>query len=185
MLGAGDCTDEVAEKILSAAVNAQLNASIRWKSKSVRKDGRPAQVEGNVPVRSDLADRFDLLFRIKVDLAWEYTLILRHLPSGVNVRRLDVRGTHRDRAGEDYICRTHKHRWSEARNNKDVYEPTDIRHDPAVPSDASLEVLDEEYRRVLTDFMGECNISLGAGYNWTSPPAPPQTLPLEGLEEYP
>ncbi|GAB2936076.1 hypothetical protein [Streptomyces rhizosphaericola] len=185
MLGAGDCTDEVAEKILSAAVNAQLNASIQWKSKGVRKDGRPAQLEGNVPVRSDLADRFDLIFRIKVDLAWEYTLILRHLPSGVNIRRLDVRGTHRDRAGEDYICRTHKHRWSEARDNKDVYEPTDIRHDPAVPSPASLEVLDEEYRRVLTDFMGECNISLGAGYNWTSPPAPPQTLPLEGLEEYP
>ncbi|MFJ9343457.1 hypothetical protein ACIRP0_29820 [Streptomyces sp. NPDC101733] len=185
MLGAGDCSDEVAEKILSATVNAQLNAAISWKSKSVRKDGRPAQLEGNIPVRSDLSDRFDLIFRIKVDLAWEYTLILRHLPSGVNIRRLDVRGTHRDRIGEDYVCRTHKHRWSEARANKDVYAPTDIRHEVAVPEDTSLEAMDQEYRRVLLDFMGECNITIGSGYNWVIPPAPPQTLPLEGLEEYP
>ncbi|MFF8317796.1 hypothetical protein ACF06V_11575 [Streptomyces bobili] len=185
MMGAGDCTDDVAEKILSATVNALLNAPIRWKSKSVRKDGRASQLEGNVPVRSDLAERFDLIFRIKVDLAWEYTLILRHLPSGTNIRRLDVRGTHRDRVGEDYLCRTHKHRWSEARGNKDVYAPTDIRHDPAVPVDASLAVLDTEYRRVLLDFMGECNIAIGTGYTWSSPPAPPDALPLEELEEYP
>lgn len=92
MMGAGDCTDDVAEKILSATVNALLNVPIRWKSKSVRKDGRASQLEGNVPVRSDLSERFDLIFRIKVDLAWEYTLILRHLPSGTNIRRLDVRG---------------------------------------------------------------------------------------------
>ncbi|WP_327183580.1 hypothetical protein [Streptomyces sp. NBC_01334] len=185
MMGAGDCTDDVAEKILSATVNALLNVPIRWKSKSVRKDGRASQLEGNVPVRSDLSERFDLIFRIKVDLAWEYTLILRHLPSGTNIRRLDVRGTHRDRLGEDYLCRTHKHRWSEARGNKDVYAPTDIRHDPAVPADASLAVLDAEYRRVLLDFMGECNIAIGTGYSWSSPPAPPDVLPLEELEEYP
>ncbi|MEU1161848.1 hypothetical protein ABZ372_14315 [Streptomyces sp. NPDC005921] len=185
MTGAGDCTDDVAEKILSATVNALLNAPIRWRSKSVRKDGRASQLEGNVPVRSDLSERFDLIFRIKVDLAWEYTLILRHLPSGTNIRRLDVRGTHRDRMGEDYLCHTHKHRWSEARGNKDVYAPTDIRHDPAVPADASLAVLDAEYRRVLLDFMGECNIAIGTGYTWSSPPAPPDALPLEELEEYP
>ncbi|MCK8680212.1 hypothetical protein [Streptomyces lichenis] len=185
MTGPGGCTDDVAEKILSSAVNAQLNAALVWKPKSVRRGGRPSQFEGVAPIRSDLSDRFDLIFRVKVDLAWEYTLILRHISSGANIRRLDVRGTHRDRAGEDYICRTHKHRWSEARADKDVYAPTDIRHDPDVPQDVSLTAMEVEYRQVVLDFMSECNIEVGTGYAWSSPPVLPETLPVEGWEEYP
>lgn len=84
-----------------------------------------------------------LLSRRQIPFPAEYTR-----SDGTCLKRLDVRGTHRDRAtGEDYINRTHKHRWSRARGDKDVYAPDDIRHNPDPILGATLASMDEEYDR--------------------------------------
>ena len=181
-------TDALAEKILSGTVNGALNAPLIWKKKNApRRQDAPIHVEGCAPLRSDLSCRLDIRMRIGLDLPWEYTLILLNLPGGECLRRLDIRGTHLDRkAGEQYINRTHKHRWSRQGGDADVYAPDDIRHSPEPIIGATLANMDEEYDRVVRDFIAECKMSVGGGYVWVPPPDLSLTQPtFEGLEDYP
>ncbi|MFD6111151.1 hypothetical protein ACFWG0_13700 [Streptomyces yangpuensis] len=83
------------------------------------------------------------------------------------------------------IHRTHKHKWSEQRGNRDVYAPDDIRHTPDPIADATLTSMDEEYDRVVRDFVQECRMDISAGYVWVPPTPPLQAPTLEGFEEYP
>ncbi|MFD6912110.1 hypothetical protein ACFWB2_07275 [Streptomyces virginiae] len=179
--------DALADKILGGKVGGALHLPFRWKQKNApRRAYSPIHVEANTPVRTDLSCRLDLRFRIGLDKPWEYSLILLHPGSRTVLRRLDVRGTHLDReTGEHFINRTHKHRWSEQRGNRDVYAPDDIRHAPDPIANATLTSMDEEYDRVVRDFVLECKMDISAGYVWI-PPTPPIPAPmLEGFEEYP
>ncbi|MFJ3174751.1 hypothetical protein ACIPJK_28705 [Streptomyces roseus] len=179
--------DALADKILGGKVGGALHLPFRWKQKNApRRLSAPIHVEASTPVRTDLSCRLDLRFRIGLDKPWEYSLMLLHPGSGTILRRLDVRGTHLDReSGEHFINRTHKHKWSERRSNKDVYAPDDIRHSPDPIAEATLTSMDEEYERVVRDFVQECKMDIAAGYVWV-PPMPPVPAPtLEGFEEYP
>lgn len=183
-----EMTDALAEKILSGTVGGALNAPLTWKQKNApRKRSAPIHVEGCAPVKTDLSCRLEIRMRIGLDLPWDYTLILLHPPGGECIRRLDIRGTHLDRAGgEQYINRTHKHKWSRNRGNAEVYPPSDIRHSPDPIIGATLRSMDEEYDRVVRDFVSECKMSIGGGYVWVPPPAPSLSQPtFEGLEDYP
>ncbi|MFE9221880.1 hypothetical protein ACFYN3_36880 [Streptomyces lavendulae] len=179
--------DALAEKVLGGKVGGAICAPFQWKQKNApRRLGAPIHVEARAPIRTDLSCRLELRFRIGLDKPWEYSVMLIHPGSGSILRRLDVRGTHIDReTGEEYINRTHKHKWSEQRGNKDVYAPDDIRHSPDPILGATLTMMDEEYDRVVRDFVHECRMSIGGGYVWV-PPTPPLPVPtLEGFEEYP
>lgn len=182
-----EMTDALAEKILSGTVGGALNAPLVWKQKNApRKRNAPIHIEAAAPIRTDLSCRLELRVRIGLDLPWDYSLLLLHLNDGVCVRRLDIRGTHVDRdSGDEYINRTHKHRWSKARGYKDVYCPDDIRHDPEPIIEATVAGMDEEYDRVVRDFIAECKMTVGGGYVWVPPTLPVTQLALEGWEDYP
>lgn len=181
-------TDGLAEKILSGTVAGALNTPLAWKQKNApRKKNAPIHVEAHAPVRTDLSCRLELRMRIGLDKPWDYTLLLLHVTARVILRRLDVRGTHVDRgAGETFINRTHKHKWSKASGNSEVYAPDDIRHTPDPIVGATLASMDEEYDRVVRDFITECKMVVGGGYVWVPPPEVASSQPtFEGLEDYP
>jgi hypothetical protein len=83
----------------------------------------------------------------------------------VHLRRLDVNGSHRNRAGarETWVGRTHKHRWCEARGDADAYTPGDI---PCIPLTG---ITGDHYREVFEAFCGECGVALAEGYRWLAP----------------
>lgn len=181
-------TDALAEKILSGTTGGALNAPLKWKQKNVpRKLSAAIHIEGSAPLRIDLPCRLDLRVRIGLDLPWDYSLMILHPLDGAILRRLDIRGTHRDRkGGEDYLNRTHKHRWSQRRKNEDVYAPNDIRHSPEPIFNATLATMDEEYDRVVRDFIAEAKMAVGSGYVWEPPTLLRPIQPLiDGLEDYP
>lgn len=91
------------------------------------------------------------------------------------IRRLDLRGTHRNPDGQWWRCETHKHRWSAADNNDWAYTPDDIPHD--VPGSV---VGVDSYREIFEAFAAECDVSLGTGYEWADPalPEPPVQIGL-------
>lgn len=182
-----ELNDELAAAILSGQVGAVLNRGLAWSPLNLRRNGVPTKIEGKGRIDcASLRDPFDFVVRLKPDKPWEHTCILRHVPSGRNVRRLDLRGTHRDRSsGEEWINRTHKHRWSEADGDKSVYTPDDICHKPSVPYVTSMNDLADEYRQVFEDFTKECLINLGPTYIWTHPPYPEVQDTIPSLERYP
>lgn len=183
-----EMTDALAEKILSGTVGGALNTPFVWKPKNApKKKHAPIHIEATAPIRTDLSCRLELRMRIGLDLPWDYSLMLLHPPDGVIIRRLDVRGTHRCRTGEgeEFIFRTHKHKWSVEKKNKEVYAPNDIRHDPEPIVDATLASMDEEYDRVVRDFIVECRMTVGGGYVWVRPQQPLEQPALDGMEDYP
>ncbi|AYL36582.1 hypothetical protein [Streptomyces fungicidicus] len=182
-----EMTDALAEKIFSGTVGGVLNTPLTWKQKNMPKRAhKPVHVEAWAPLKTDLSCRLELRMRIGLDVLWEYTLMVLHPSDRTCLKRLDIRGTHLDReTGEGYLNRTHKHKWSKARGNKDVYAPNDIRHNPDPILGATLESMDEEYDRVVRDFIAECKMTIGGAYAWV-PPAVPLTQPtFDGLEDYP
>ncbi len=94
---------------------------------------------------------------------WRYTYQLRS--GGVQIRRLDVRGSHRNHVGEPGVWRdeTHKHRWTDLYGDAIAYSPDDI---PAKPGTT---VGADEYRAVFEAFAAECRITLTGGYRWVEP----------------
>lgn len=95
-------------------------------------------------------------------LVWGRKVALEHPES---IRRLDLRGRHRNPDGELWHDRTHKHRWSAADNNSWAYTPDDIPHE--IPGSV---VGVDNYREVFEAFAAECGVSLGDGYEWSDPP---------------
>jgi hypothetical protein len=180
-------TDALAEKILSGTVGGALNTPLVWKQKNVpRKTSAAVHVEASAPIKIDLSCRLELRVRIGLDLPWDYSLLLLHPTGKACLRRLDIRGTHRDRsAGEDYLNRTHKHKWSVATGNGEVYAPDDIRHAPDPIANATLASMDEEYDRVVRDFIAECKMTIGGNYAWVPPTLPATQATFDGLEDYP
>lgn len=181
-----EMTDALAEKILSGTVGGALNAPFVWKQKNAPRKNAPIHVEAAAPIRSDLSCRLDLRMRIGLDKPWEYSLLLLSPADRVCLRRLDIRGNHLVReTGEAYINRTHKHKWSKVRQNRDVYAPDDIRHDPDPILNATLGTMDEEYDRVVRDFVAECRMTVGGGYVWVPPQLPETQEAFDGMEDYP
>lgn len=81
-----------------------------------------------------------------------------------SIRRLDMRGRHRNPDGELWVATTHKHRWSSVDNNDWAYTPDEIPHE--MPGSA---VRADDYREVFEAFAAECNIALADGYEWSDP----------------
>ncbi|MFR9726693.1 hypothetical protein ACL02R_25525 [Streptomyces sp. MS19] len=104
----------------------------------------------------------------------------------VCLRRLDIRGTHAPRHSvEQFIYRTHKHKWSQAWGDKEVYAPDDIRHDPKPVMNATLAGMDEKYDRVVRVFVAECRMIVGGGDVWVPPQLPATQEAFDGMEDYP
>ncbi|MEU8711645.1 hypothetical protein [Streptomyces sp. NPDC048663] len=182
-----EMTDALAEKIFSGTVGGVLNTPLAWKQKNApRSAHKPVHIEAWAPLKTDLSCRLELRMRIGLDVLWEYSLLVLHPADKTCLKRLDVRGTHLDRStGEDYLNRTHKHKWSRARGNRDVYAPDDIRHTPEPIFGATLESMDEEYDRVVRDFITECKMTVGGSYAWVPPTIPVTQPTFDGLEDYP
>ena len=92
-----------------------------------------------------------------------------------SIRRLDMRGRHRNPDGELWLATSHKHRWSSVDNNDWAYTPDDIPHE--MPGSV---VSVDNYREVFEAFAAECNIGLADGYEWSDPPMdfPPEPAGL-------
>lgn len=179
-------TDEDAAAILSGTIDARITRGLVWNPVNLRRNGSPTKIEGKVLVHADVDVAYELLLRLHPDRPWEYSVILLHKASGTNVRRLDIRGTHRDRrGGEEWVNRTHKHTWSRAAGNSNLYTPDDIRHDTAIPAARTMKDLAGEYQQVFEDFTAECRIALDAGYIWAHPPYPEPDQPIPTMERYP
>ena len=93
-----------------------------------------------------------------------------------NLRRLDLRASHRNPDGERWSRKTHKHRWSEEFSNRFAYTPTDIPHDVNAGIDST-----DNYREVFEAFATECKIELGQDYRWSDPPLDCQGSNQQGL----
>ena len=87
---------------------------------------------------------------------WKLTAYL--MIYGQHVRRLDVNGSHRNRTDdrEEWVERTHKHRFSEVHQDTVAYTPDDI---PPVPT---ADVVGEHYRGAFEAFCEEQAITLTA-----------------------
>ncbi|MEN9646648.1 MAG: hypothetical protein RL238_3317 [Actinomycetota bacterium] len=107
---------------------------------------------------------------INKQLPGKYTMQLRQR-SGVNIRRLDVRGSHSNRPetgnSERWQSRTHKHRYRDMFEDAFAYTPTDIPDTTSSPFHPEP----DEHGRVFEAFCGECGID-HAG-QWTDPPGEP------------
>lgn len=182
-----DLTDALTASILSGSVGAQLNQGLRWAPKNIRGNGVPSKIEGRARIGGhNLGHPFDFLVRLNPDKPWSHTCILMHVTSCRHVKRLDLRGSHRDRETDElWLNKTHKHKWTAERGDRFVYTPDDIRHDLSVPNINSMKDLSHEYKQVFEDFTIECNISLGDGYSWVDPPYPEVQETFPGLERYP
>jgi len=97
---------------------------------------------------------------------WKLTAYL--MIYGQHVRRLDVNGSHRNRTDdrEEWVERTHKHRFSEVHQDTVAYTPDDI---PPVPT---ADVVGEHYRRAFEAFCEEQAITLTGEYRWVDPVLP-------------
>lgn len=104
---------------------------------------------------------------ISTILPGKYTFQLRQL-GGPNLRRLDVRGSHRNRPStgdaEKWNGRTHKHRFRDLHGDRFAYTPDDI-PDTSAPT---ISPNPGEYREVFMAFCAECGID-EAGM-WSDPP---------------
>jgi hypothetical protein len=105
--------------------------------------------------------------RISTKLPGKYTFQLRQI-GGPNLRRLDVRGSHRNRPStgsrEKWTGRTHKHRYRDRHGDGFAYTPDDI---PATSAPA-MSPNPGEHKIVFVAFCGECGID-EAGM-WSDPP---------------
>ncbi len=169
LASARSLTDHEAVELLGDDVTGTLSAPVEWNVRSAT-DGTPIGVWFEVPVFTSKGVTLSLFGRIALArpdkshwmLFWGDPANGQHR---ANLRRLDLRDTHRNPDGEFWDGRTHKHLWSEAVDNQVAYTPTDIPHDQSTKFDGS-----DDYRAVFEAFVTECKIGLGPDYKWSDPP---------------
>lgn len=125
------------------AIPKFIDATVDWTYKH-------RDVRASLPVGNRQGQRINLQLRIAYPLPERLHVILawRQTP----IRRLDVRDNHvnPDRE-EEWVERTHKHRWTDLHGDGQAYTPEDI-----PPTDGP--VTPGEYRRIVEAFCRECNI---------------------------
>lgn len=158
-------TDSVVAGVLDPSAGLELRVPVTWKTLDTT-------VRARMALHNVRALPLSLNAQILIYKPWKFTVFL--MLHGVHLRRLDVNGSHRNRTGdcEQWTERTHKHLWSEAREDAEAYTPSDI---PSVPLTA---VTGGHYRRVFEAFCSECGIDLTAGYCWSDPVASPRDSSL-------
>ena len=161
MQGEGGPLSEVEVDHIDGQTHLKVAEPVAW----VREGHHVKAVVSVVGVGVNTNLVMDLL--IKTKMPGQYTYQLRQKP-GVNLRRLDVRGSHTNRAEtgneEVWRFRTHKHRFRDRFEDTFAYTPDDI------PDTASSPLCPEpdEHGRVFDAFCAECGID-PAG-QWTDPP---------------
>jgi len=151
-------TDRMVAGVLDPSAGLELRVPVTWKLFDTT-------VRARMALHNVHALPLSLNAQVLIYKPWKFTVFL--MLHGIHLRRLDVNGSHRNRTSdrEQWIKRTHKHRWSEAHADAEAYTPCDI---PSLPLTA---VTGEHYRRVFEAFCSECGIDLVAGYCWSEPMA--------------
>jgi hypothetical protein len=146
--------------LLSSASKLTLRVSPKW-------DDRGATVETRISVDNQRGETIWLDMHISTRVPWKYSVQLRW--GNEPVRRLDVRGTHRNPLrSQHWRNETHKHRWTDAHKMNVAHSPTDL------PDTTAKTVTPEEYRLVFEAFCKECGIVLAPSYRWVEPVFGPQ-----------
>jgi hypothetical protein len=121
------------------------------------------QFGGFVDARRETAVR--LIMTVSLLRPEKYTLLL--LRGEQVLRRLDVRGSHRNppaTSGQEWKVQTHKHAWSDGYADKVAYTPPDVR---------TMTFARDEYEVIFRAFCRECGVDFQG--RWTDPPKPAQT----------
>jgi len=152
--------NDVNETTIDILLRADLviRAPIAWR----QRDATDRRVRLHLPVANSLGEPLRLHAHIPIRIRWQYSMALvwRKVP----IRRLDVRGSHVnqcDGSGERWRRETHKHRWRDAYRDAWAYTPDDI------PDTSTIDVDQDEYRRVFEAFCGECKIRIETP--WVAP----------------
>jgi hypothetical protein len=151
---------EVTEGAVDMVLKADLviRGPMRWETR----DPANRRVRCELPVASSLGESLTFHLHIAVRMPWQYTfcLVWRSEP----IRRLDVRGSHRntcDGSGETWTNETHKHVWRNAYRDAWAYTPSGL------PKTPGLKTAEDEYRRVFEAFCEECNVRVDT--DWVDP----------------
>jgi hypothetical protein len=163
-------TDELVAAILDPSPGLALQVPVRWKD-------RLATVRAQMSVHNARALPLFVGMQVTKDKPWKPTVYLMY--ENEQLRRLDVNGTHTNRTpdGEQWMSRTHKHRWSEEHRDAVAYTPADI---PSVPwSDVTGHYLCD----VFEAFLRECHIEMRGAYSWSDPTLASTTTGRLGVAE--
>ncbi len=163
-----DLTDGEADLLLgSPLAELVISGLIVWTNAAAH---RPrGETRMSVAVENRFAERLALSARISSVTPWRshWVVVWGKKEYGERpavLRRLDLRDSHHNPDGQEWINKTHKHRWSRAEANLWAYTPADIPHDPSPFPDGR-----DDYRAVCEAFASECGITLGPGYVWSEP----------------
>jgi hypothetical protein len=159
-------TEGEAAYLLSPASRLTARVSPNWGDRGVT-------VETKISVENKRGETIWRDMHISTIVPWKYTVQLRW--GNEPVRRLDVRGTHRNPGrGRSQYWRneTHKHRWTDAHRMNLAYSPTDL------PDTTAKAVAPGEYRLIFEAFCKECGIVLASSYRWVEPVFGPQASRL-------
>ncbi len=177
-----ELTDPQAAALLSDEVSRTISAPLEWDIRRAP-DGTAIEVRFEIPVFTSSDDTV-LTLRGRITLTrpdkshwvllWGSKSDSEH-PE--NLRRLDLRDSHRNPDGTYWHAETHKHLWSESSRNAVAYTPTDIPHDQSSDFDGT-----DDYRAVFEAFVAECKIELGPDYKWSDPPLLGSQQPLPNWE---
>jgi Family of unknown function (DUF6978) len=160
----GAMTEAEAAYLLSPASRLTVRVPPKWGTRSVT-------VETKISVENERGETIWLDMHISTRVPWKYSVQLRW--GNEPVRRLDVRGTHRNpRGGKHWRNETHKHRWTDAHRMNLAYSPKDLADTTAKA------VTPEEYRLTFEAFCKECGIVLAPSYRWVEPVFGPQASRL-------
>lgn len=150
-------SDQLVAAVLDApTAKLELRVPLSW-------SGRPTTVRAELGVHNTHGLPLRAGLQVVRDKPWKVTVYL--MLYGTHLRRLDVNGSHRNRTdGQDWNYATHKHKFSEERQDAVAYTPEGM---PAVPF---TYVSDDHYRRVWEAFCVECGIRFGGAYAWQASP---------------
>lgn len=126
----------------------------------------PATVQGRIAVASAGHPELSVRINIKRQMPWSWSVLLLHEEGKANLRRLDLRQTHRNTRTDHaaFLRRSHLHRWSAENDDAHAVAPDFQWWDDdleAVPCD--------EYRAVVTAFCEHVGID-SSGLTWSLPP---------------
>jgi len=151
--------NDLAALLLDPAARLELRVPMRWET-------RATSVRAHMGVHNSHGLPLTLGVQVLTLKPWKLTAYL--MIYGQHVRRLDVNGSHRNRTGdrEEWVDRTHKHKFSEQHQDTVAYTPDDISTVPRAS------VVGDHYRGAFEAFCGEQAIRLTGEYRWVDPVLP-------------
>jgi hypothetical protein len=148
--------DGVLAAVLDPSAGLALQVPVQWKD-------RTSCVRAQMAIHNVHAFPLFVGMQVTKDKPWKPTVYL--MCENEHLRRLDVNGSHANRTSdhEQWMNRTHKHRWSEAHRDAVAYTPEDI---PSIPWS---DVTGRHLREVFEAFLAECQIEMRGAYSWSDP----------------